>query len=89
MSAFMSRSVSSSSASALDRLAVPAPLKDAGGAARLSAQDIADISKRREARWRPGLADQPLHSEIFASTREASGAGFALALAFALLARTV
>lgn len=47
----------------------------------LSAQDIAAISKRREARWRPGLADQPFHSEIFASAREASGAGLALALA--------
>ncbi|MEL6485639.1 MAG: recA-like protein [Pseudomonadota bacterium] len=77
----MSRSASSSSASALDRLAVTARSKDVGGAARLSAQDIADISKRREARWRPGLADQPLHSEIFASAREASGAGLALALA--------
>jgi protein ImuA len=34
-----------------------------------------------EARWRPGLADQPFHSEIFASGAEASGAGLALALA--------
>ncbi|MEM6857896.1 MAG: recA-like protein [Pseudomonadota bacterium] len=76
----MSRSVSSSSASALDRFAVP-PRPKGSAAACLSAQDIADISKRREARWRPGLADQPLHSEIFASAREASGVGFALALA--------
>ena len=34
-----------------------------------------------EARWRPGLAEQPFHSEIFASASEASGAGLALALA--------
>jgi len=34
-----------------------------------------------EARWRPGLSQQPLHSEIFASGDEASGAGLALALA--------
>ena len=48
---------------------------------RLSAKDIAALSKQREARWRPGLADQPLHSEIFASVRDGSGAGLALALA--------
>ncbi|MEY4837836.1 MAG: hypothetical protein RLZZ475_1695 [Pseudomonadota bacterium] len=34
-----------------------------------------------EARWRPGLAAQPFHSEIFAPAIEASGAGLALALA--------
>jgi protein ImuA len=34
-----------------------------------------------EARWRPGLAEQPFHSEIFASASEGSGAGLALALA--------
>jgi protein ImuA len=34
-----------------------------------------------EARWRPGLAEQPFHSEIFAPAGEASGAGLALALA--------
>ncbi len=34
-----------------------------------------------EARWRPGLAEQPFHSEIFASAGEASGVGLALALA--------
>lgn len=33
-----------------------------------------------EARWRPGLAAQPFHSEIFAPATEASGAGLALAL---------
>ena len=47
----------------------------------LSAEEIAAISKRREGRWQPGLADQPLHSEIFASASDASGAGLALALA--------
>jgi protein ImuA len=35
---------------------------------------------RRAQRWRPGLATQPRHAEIFASGREASGAGLALAL---------
>lgn len=35
---------------------------------------------RRVRRWRPGLASQPLHCEIFAAGREASGAGLALAL---------
>lgn len=35
----------------------------------------------RVAQWQPGLARQPLHSEIFASADEASGAGLALALA--------
>lgn len=34
-----------------------------------------------EARWRPGLAAPPFHSEIFASADEAGGAGLALALA--------
>lgn len=34
-----------------------------------------------ETRWRPGLATQPFHSEIFASASQASGAGLALALA--------
>jgi protein ImuA len=34
-----------------------------------------------EARWRPGLAAAPFHSEIFAPAGEASGAGLALALA--------
>lgn len=47
----------------------------------LSANDVAALSKAREARWRPGLSDQPLHSEIFASARDASGVGLALALA--------
>jgi protein ImuA len=34
-----------------------------------------------ETRWRPGLAEQPFHSEVFAPSGEASGAGLALALA--------
>lgn len=32
-------------------------------------------------RWRPGLADGALHGEVFASSREGSGAALALALA--------
>lgn len=36
---------------------------------------------RKARRWRPGLAGQPFHSEIFAHADEASGAGLALALA--------
>jgi len=43
---------------------------------------------RRGRRWRPGLSAQPLHSEIFACGREASGAGLALALARDALAAT-
>lgn len=52
-----------------------------GSAARLSGLEIAALSKAREGRWRPGLAGQPLHSEIFASADDAGGAGVALALA--------
>ncbi|NNC52127.1 MAG: hypothetical protein HKO08_03695 [Erythrobacter sp.] len=47
-------------------------------------EDVATLSARRSARWRPGLAalqGKALHSEIFASSREAAGAGAALALA--------
>lgn len=58
-----------------------------GEGMRLSAGDIAALSRAREARWRPGLEDQPLHSEIFAGTSDASGAGLALALARDALAR--
>ena len=68
-------------ATALDSFPVPSRPKGGSAVPRLSAKDIAAISKAREARWRPGLADQPLHSEIFASARDASGAGLALALA--------
>ena len=38
-------------------------------------------ARLQDARWRPGLADHPFHSEVFASAAEASGAGLALALA--------
>lgn len=58
--------------SALDRL--PA----------LGKADIAALSAARSSRWRPGLAAQgqfARHSEVFASGREASGAGLALSLA--------
>ncbi|WP_324827591.1 hypothetical protein [Qipengyuania zhejiangensis] len=47
-------------------------------------EDVATLSARRSARWHPGLAAQAgpaLHSEIFASSREGSGAAVALALA--------
>lgn len=83
----MSRSNASSSA---DRLRDAAAPSRSGNGAReraclnestLSAHDIAALSRAREARWRPGLADHPFHSEIFASARDASGAGLALALA--------
>ncbi len=46
--------------------------------------DGAALSARRSLRWRPGLAAQgepPLHTEIFASSRDGAGAGAALALA--------
>ena len=47
-------------------------------------EDVAAMCARRSARWRPGLAaeeSKALHSEVFASSREAAGAGAALALA--------
>jgi protein ImuA len=50
--------------------------------------DVATLASPREGRWRPGLAEQPLHSEIFAGTDDASGAGLALALARDALAAT-
>ena len=76
----MTNTASSSGAAALQAFSVPNRPK-MGGAVRLSANDIAALSKAREARWRPGLADQPFHSEIFASAEDAGGAGLALALA--------
>lgn len=45
---------------------------------------VAALFARRSLRWRPGLAQggaTPCHSEIFACSREGSGAGAALALA--------
>ena len=47
-------------------------------------EDVATLSRRRSARWRPGLAGlqgKALHNEVFASSREAAGAGAVLALA--------
>ena len=47
-------------------------------------EDVATLSARRSARWRPGLAKVQglaLHNEIFASSREAAGAATALVLA--------
>ncbi|MDC0886750.1 hypothetical protein OAS19_03050 [Altererythrobacter sp.] len=51
---------------------------------RLGKADIAALSAARSNRWNPGLAAQgqfARHSEVFASGREASGAGMALSLA--------
>ena len=45
-----------------------------------SLSSLADVAAQRSARWRPGLGGA-CHSEIFAASREASGAGAALALA--------
>ncbi|MEZ5679703.1 MAG: hypothetical protein R3E14_00195 [Erythrobacter sp.] len=47
-------------------------------------EDVAAISARRSARWRPGLAataGAKLHNEVFASSQEGAGAAVALALA--------
>ncbi|MEM6826816.1 MAG: recA-like protein [Pseudomonadota bacterium] len=83
----MTRLNASSSAHALRDFSVPSRSRSAVDAAArlceatLSAHDIAAISTAREARWRPGLVDQSLHNEIFASAREASGVGLGLALA--------
>lgn len=77
----MSKPFASSGAQALQTFPVPSRPKVVGVSARLSTSEITALSKAREARWRPGLSDQPLHSEIFASTSDASGAGLALALA--------
>ena len=59
----------SSGAAAPDCVSVPAALAMRG------------CARDKVAQWQPGLARQPLHSEIFASADEASGAGLALALA--------
>lgn len=89
----MTRSASSDRARALQGFPVPSRPKGRGGpgrlggrlAGRLSASELATLSALPspgcEGRWRPGLADQPLHSEIFAQCGDASGAGLALALA--------
>jgi len=70
-----------SSAKARDAVSIDSPAEGGGAASRLSSIKINDLSKVRETRWRPGLADQPRHTEIFASANDASGAGLALALA--------
>ncbi|MEQ8412097.1 MAG: recA-like protein [Erythrobacter sp.] len=78
----MTKPALSHGASALQAFPVPSRPKGGGAAARLTAAgDLASLSSPREGRWRPGLVDQPLHSEIFASIGDASGAGLALALA--------
>lgn len=86
MSVPMTRSAFSPGAKAPDTCFVPSRSRRGGAAARLSASvlsagDLAALCKAREARWQPGLIDQPLHSEIFAGTADAAGAGLALALA--------
>ena len=48
--------------------------------ARLTRDELAALSERRAARWRPGLAGAR-HSEVFARGSEAAGAALALALA--------
>ncbi|MEM7778775.1 MAG: recA-like protein [Pseudomonadota bacterium] len=77
----MTRSKSPSNAQQLRDYNLPSRPKGGGAIARLSGKDIAALCKAREGRWQPGLTDQPLHSEIFASAQDASGAGLALALA--------
>ncbi|MGB7418289.1 MAG: recA-like protein [Erythrobacter sp.] len=79
----MTKPASTSSAAPPSSSALPLrPVLPPGlSGATLSADEIAALSSAREARWRPGLAEQPWHSEIFAGTGDASGAGFALALA--------
>ena len=82
----MTRSNLPSGAKALRDYTVPSRPKRTVGAARvldsaLSASEINSLVKAREGRWQPGLTQQPLHSEIFASADDASGAGLALALA--------
>lgn len=71
---------SSSRAKALQTRSLPSRPK-MNGAARLSASEMATLSKAGERRWRPNLSNQPLHSEVFAKTSDGSGAGVALALA--------
>ena len=77
----MTKPASSHGAGALQTFPVPSRPKGGGAVARLAGVDFATLSSPREGRWRPGLAEQPLHSEIFAGAGDASGAGFALALA--------
>ena len=50
------------------------------------ARGLASVQAQR---WQPGRADGVLHGEIFASSREGSGAGLALALALDAMAAQV
>ena len=79
----MKSSVLPSSVKAPVALSVLSLPDEGGERVRLSANDSvaspSDLAK--EGRWRPGLSDQPLHSEIFANASDGSGAGLALALA--------
>lgn len=77
----MTRSKPPSDARTLRDYAVPAPPNRDGGEAALSSIEINDLIKVREGRWQPGLAEQPLHSEIFTAANNASGTALALALA--------
>ncbi len=55
-----------------------------GASSPLSRNPIAGLQHRHEARWKPGVQEpqgRTMHSEVFAGTGDASGAGFALALA--------
>lgn len=67
---------------------MPMPLPTPPSPARVLSARLSP-TRLSEARWRPGLgeAEQPFHSEIFASASEASGAGLALALARDALAQ--
>jgi len=48
----------------------------------MQVSQLAGINAARAAQWRPGVVrDETAHGEVFASTREATGAAFALALA--------
>ncbi len=77
----MKSSALPSSVKTLNALSILSPVQEEGGAVRVSANDTFTLPKPQDGRWHPGLADQPLHSEIFASASEASGAALALALA--------
>ncbi|MEL7196965.1 MAG: recA-like protein [Pseudomonadota bacterium] len=79
---------SSSSAQALPSFASATRSKRGAAVAYPSSEEIATLFKLRETRWRPGLGDQPKHSEIFADTGNASGVGVAFALASDFLQTT-
>lgn len=60
-------------------MTAPTPL--AAFARRRIPSAAAPLGLRQSATWRPGLGGAAVHSELFASGHEASGAGLALALA--------